>query len=170
MLLAPRPSILSQVHRSICMIMKMSMSCWPPIIRSSCSSTLLRFRSKPPMRKLRWSLRRGPWWLQSWLRGFDSQELASWCVRTFIKISSWVTTTIQGTVRMLPAVKRFCRRRRTSILPDCSVWFLKVIFRDSCIGSCTAGHCIWPSKFYPLIFQEKCLLFTLSFACHFICL
>ena len=55
-------------------------------------------------------------------------------------------TTGQGIVRMLACCEEILNVKKRSVLPDFSVSFLQVIFRDSCIATCIAGHRILWSR------------------------
>lgn len=102
------------------MMLEVSLSCWTPMIRSTCSTILLKFRCKARLKKM-WapslalSLRRGPCQLHIWLRGLD------WLCEAGIKVfehTDWnkqaaaaATATGQGIVGHLLIMGRFWRRQ-----------------------------------------------------------
>ena len=67
------------------MMLETSPSCWSPLIRTSISTTLLKFWHKAPLKKLRnisLRLRRGSWRFRSRMRGFYPLKLVSWSLKT----------------------------------------------------------------------------------------
>jgi len=108
--LPPYSICLVKGNKLIPAMLKMSLSCWTPMIRRSCFTVVLKFRSKAPLKKLRklcLSLRR--FW--SWLRVMESLKKASRHCRTMIGTNSKQQLDKEVWGHLL-ATKRFWRRRR----------------------------------------------------------
>lgn len=85
LLFASRPNMLSQAYKCACMMLKLFSSCWIPMILESTLDNHVDIRKQSTLLKLRnlsQSIRRGPWWFWSLLRGLDSLELVSPSSRT----------------------------------------------------------------------------------------
>ena len=79
---------------------------------SSHLTTLLKFWSRASLKKLRnLSLRKGPQWFQSWVRGLGSLQLASRHLQTLIQINCKQQQLDKKLRVCLLAMRRFWRRR-----------------------------------------------------------
>lgn len=134
--------MLSQVRRFIRKVLKMSSSCWIPVISSSHSTVLLRFGSKAPLKNLRnlnLSLRAGPWRFYSSLMGLVWLTLASRCLMTLNGRRSVQQQLDKALWGCLLDVRRFWRRRRCL----CLDWLLWLIYSNHLQGLVHRHLCCW---------------------------
>ena len=134
--------MLSQVHRFIRKVLKMSSSCWNPAISSSQSTVLLRFRSRAPLKKLRnlnLSLRGGHWRFYSSLMGLVWLTLVSRCSRKLNGRRSVRQQLDKALWGCLLDVRRFWRRGRCL----CLDWLLWLIYSNHLQGLVLRHLCCW---------------------------
>lgn len=108
-------SKLNEARKFVRKMLQTALNYLTPMIRSLHFTVWLKFRSKAPLKQLRSltvSLRRGPRWFRSWLRGLESLMSASRCLRTLIRTNSEQLQLDKELWGCLLAVRGFWRRRR----------------------------------------------------------
>jgi len=109
------------VRKFIRKVLKMSSSCWTPVISSSQSTVLLKFRTRAPLKKLRnlsLSLRRGPW--RFW-RALRASIDWSWREGVWRDWLDRAATTGQVLVRMLAWCEEVLKEKKRSLSRHSSV-------------------------------------------------
>jgi len=146
------------------LMLKVSLNCWTPMIRSAHSTILLKFGSKARLTKtwnpiLTLSLRRGLCQFHIWLRGLDWLRMAS---RFLSKVTGKSSQQQQLDRELWDACLLWGDSEGDEVFvsPDFSAWFLQVIFRGSCITTCTARHWRWWARWPTYSSKGNGSLFT----------
>lgn len=131
----------------------MSLNYWTTKIRISHLTILLKFRSKVPLKKLRYMslcVRRGPWWFQSRLRGWLRKQAAR-CLQTLIWMSKEQQQLHKELYGYLLTMVTFYRRR--GIFPS----ILQCLISSSHLQGLVHRHLYWWTQ--ETMIQMTCLYF-----------